>query len=158
MFSMGISLGTLIAFLVGGLLDQVLRLACGVHRARHSRRSSSQIIVHFTLKEPPRGLADNYIDTGAPPSLWETIKTMWGIRVWRYMMFGTGFAGLCNTCSTIWAPSYLTRSFHLTPAEIGAFMSPAIGLGGVVGTFFGGFMVDTSCASAIRAGAPGCRC
>ncbi len=140
-FSMGISLGTLIAFLGGGLLDKYFgwRMAFIVLGVPGILIA---IIAHFTLQEPKRGMADSYVDTGAPPTFFETIKTMWGIRVWRYMMFGTGFAGLCNTCSTVWAPSYLSRSFNLTPAEIGAFMSPAIGLGGVVGTFFGGFMVD----------------
>jgi predicted MFS family arabinose efflux permease len=140
-FASGIPVGTVVAFLAGGNLDAMVGWrnafiivgAPGIVLA---------LIVWFFLKEPVRGAADGFVDTGKAPSLWETIKTLWGIRVWRYMMFGTGFSGTCNVCCTVWAPSYLSRSFGMSAADIGNFTAPALGIGGFIGTMMGGILVD----------------
>jgi MFS family permease len=141
LFSLGIPVGTLIAFLGGGLLDQafgwrVAFLVMGVPGVILA------VLVYFTLREPPRGAADNFIDTGRAPPLMEVVRTLWAIPVYRNMLFGTGFTGLAYIALTTWGPSYLTRSFGLTTAEVGAFLAPAVGLGGMIGTFGGGWLVD----------------
>jgi MFS family permease len=152
LFASGIPIGTLIAFLAGGNLDRVF----GWRAAFFALGIPGLIlaaVVRLTLKEPVRGAADRFVDTGHQPPLWETVRTLWRIGVYRNMMFGTGFTGLCYTCCTTWAPSYLSRSFGLTTAQIGTFMAPAIGVGGMIGTLLGGYMVDRLRMRDVRWGA-----
>lgn len=151
-FSSGIPVGTVVGFLIGGNLDALIGwrnafIVVGVPGLFLS------LLVWFTLREPTRGYADNFVDSGKAPGLIETIKTLWGIRVWRYMMFGTGCSGLCNTCITIWTPSYLSRSFGLSTADIGNFTAPALGIGGFIGTMMGGYLVDRLRVKNVRWGA-----
>ena len=152
LFASGTSVGTVVAFLIGGNLDQVFGwqtafVVVGVPGVVLAA------LVLFTLKEPVRGAADNFVDTGKAPPLWETVKTLWSIKVWRYMMLGTGFSGTCNACCTVWTPSYLSRSFGMSAAEIGNFTAPALGIGGFIGTMLGGYLVDTLRMRNVRWGA-----
>ena len=152
LFASGTSVGTVVAFLIGGNLDQVFGwqtafVVVGVPGVVLAA------LVLFTLQEPVRGAADNFVDTGKAPPLWETVKTLWSIKVWRYMMLGTGFSGTCNACCTVWTPSYLSRSFGMSAAEIGNFTAPALGIGGFIGTMLGGYLVDTLRMRNVRWGA-----
>ena len=140
-FSSGIPVGTVVGFLAGGNLDALI----GWRNAFIAVGVPGLILATITwyfLKEPVRGAADGFVDSGKAPGLLETVKTLWGIRVWRYMMFGTGFSGTCNVCCTVWAPSYLNRSFGMSVADIGNFTAPALGIGGFIGTMAGGILVD----------------
>ena len=99
-------------------------------------------LVWFTVKETPRGAADGFVDPGKPPPFLDVVKILFSIPAFRHCVLGTTFTGLVYTAVTIWAPSYLSRSFGMTAGEIGAWLSPAIGLGGVCGTLFGGWIAD----------------
>jgi len=100
------------------------------------------VLIWFTVKESARGAADGYVDPGKPPPFLHVVKTLFSIPAFRHCVLGTTFTGLVYTAVTIWAPSYLTRSFGMTAGQIGVWLSPAIGLGGMCGALFGGWIAD----------------
>lgn len=100
------------------------------------------LLVWFTVKETPRGYADGYKDPGKPPPLMEVVRYMFTTPSFVHCMLGTTFTGLVYQTLTIWAPSFLSRSFDMTTVQIGLWLSPAIGLGGLGGTMFGGMIAD----------------
>jgi len=140
-YTAGVPLGLLIAFLGGGWISEAFGwrmafVALGLPGLLLA------ILVYFTVKEPPRGGVDGMIDRGAPPPFWTVFKTLFAIPSFRHCCLGTSFTGLVYTCVQTWSPSFLSRSFDMTSGEIGAWLAPAVGLGGVIGTMVGGALAD----------------
>jgi predicted MFS family arabinose efflux permease len=140
-YTAGVPLGLLIAFLGGAWITEAFgwRMAFfalglpGVLLA---------LVVFFTVKETPRGGIDQLTDTGAPPPLWEVFKTLIAIPSFRHCCLATSFTGMVYTCIQTWGPSFLSRSFDMSLAEIGAWIAPIAGLGGMLGTMIGGAVAD----------------
>lgn len=137
----GTPLGSVIAFLAGAWLVEnfswrVAFVALGIPGLLVA------ILAWFTIVETPRGAADGYKDPGKPPPFLHVVKTLISIPAFRHCVLGTTFTGLVYSAVTIWAPSYLARSFGMTASEVGLWLSPAIGIGGMCGALFGGWIAD----------------
>ncbi len=140
-YTAGVPLGLLIAFLGGAWITDVFgwRMAFfalglpGIILA---------LVVFYTVKETPRGGVDGLQDQGAPPPLWEVFKTLIAIPSFRHCCLATSFTGMVYTCIQTWGPSVLSRSFDMTLAEIGTWLAPTVGLGGMLGTMLGGIIAD----------------
>ena len=140
-YAIGIPLGSVLAYLAGGWLTEVFGwrvafVALGLPGLLVA------VLVWFTVRETPRGLADGFTDPGKPPPLLDVIKTLLSIPAFIHCMLGTSFTGLVYTAITTWAPSFLSRSFGMTTGEIGTWLAPSIGIGGMTGTILGGMMAD----------------
>ncbi|MBL8645050.1 MAG: MFS transporter [Rhodospirillaceae bacterium] len=140
-YTAGVPLGLLIAFLAGGWITEAFgwRMAFfalglpGVLLA---------LVVFLTVKETPRGGIDQLVDTGKPPPFWQVFKTLIAIPSFRHCCLGTSFTGMVYTCIQTWGPSYLSRSFEMSIGEIGAWLAPTTGFGGMLGTMIGGALAD----------------
>ncbi|MSO97750.1 MAG: MFS transporter [Rhodospirillaceae bacterium] len=136
-FAAGIPFGLLIAFLGGGWITEyfgwrVAFVALGLPGVILS------IVVLLTVKDTPRGGIEAITDPGKPPPFWTVFKTLFAIPSFRHCCLGTTFTGLVYTCIQTWVPSFLSRSFGMSTGEIGSWLAPAVGLGGLVGTIMGG--------------------
>ena len=140
-YALGIPLGGLCAFFIGGWLNEAVGW-----RATFLIMGVPGLILgalaFFTLRETVRGQADGMTMGEKPPPLREVFKAYWTARSYRFCVFATGFSGFTYGAVTHWAPSFLSRSYDMHSFAIGSWMAPAIGIGGGIGTLLGGRIVD----------------
>ncbi len=141
-FALGPHLGLFLGFLVGGWLNQwygwrVAFLAAGMPGLLLAG------VVHLTLKEPPRGLADGGSPTAIkPPRLGDVCREMWGRPSLRHILAGGALASFVAYGFISWLPAHLARSHGMESGTIGVVLALVVGLAGGVGTFLGGRLAD----------------
>ena len=140
-FAAGVPFGLLFAFVGGGWISDAFgwRMAFFVLGLPGLILS---VVVFFTVRDTPRGGVEGMIDAGKPPPFWTVFKTLFSIPAFRHCCLGTTFTGLVYTCIQTWVPSFLSRSFGMTTTEIGTWLAPAVGLGGLIGTIAGGALAE----------------
>jgi MFS family permease len=122
-FALGVPIGLLIGYLVGGWLDEVVGwrlafLAAGVPGLVVS------LVVAWTLREPPRGHSDGLDASGdAAPTIAEVMRFLWGARSFRHVAVGAALNGFTAYSIVTWAPAFLIRSHGMGTAEAGAWLA-----------------------------------
>jgi len=100
------------------------------------------LLVAFTLKEPPRGLADGKMSTEPAPSLMTVIRYLLSKRTYLHLLAGTTIAGLTfNAVANFVLPFYL-RSFDVSIAVVGAVFGVVSLTSNGLGMLVGGFGFD----------------
>lgn len=96
------------------------------------------ILVHFTLRDPPRRVAD-----ADPPSTADVKAYFVQHRALFAMMF-LGFAGFAviNYSFMVWGPTYFMRVHQLTVAQAGILMGLGFAVFGTAGVLIGGLWAD----------------
>ncbi len=141
-FALGPHLGLFLGFLVGGWLNQwygwrVAFLAAGMPGLLLAG------VVHLTLKEPPRGLADGGSPTAMePPRLAAVWRDMWRRPSLRHILAGGALASFVVYGVISWLPAHLARSHGMESGTIGVVLALIVGLAGGVGTLVGGLLAD----------------
>jgi len=153
-YSLGIPIGIMVGFSVGGWLEQlygwrIAFMAVGVPGLLLA------IIVRLTLREPPRGHADQATPNGyavasgragavkaEQPPLREVAQTMWKRKSFRHLVTAIGIQAIAGYGVLIWVPSFLHRSYHMTSGEVGTALAVILGIGGIIGTAAGGYLAD----------------
>ncbi len=142
-YSVGINLGILVGFLVGGWVSQYYGWRAAFFCVGAPGLIVS-LLVRFTMKEPTRGTADGIATqakTDAPP-IREVFSFLWAQRSFRHIAFGCALAAFGGYASITWLPSFLFRSFHMTAVEIGTSLALIIGFVGGFGTYIAGWLAD----------------
>ncbi|MFO7277463.1 MAG: MFS transporter [Pseudomonadota bacterium] len=99
-------------------------------------------IVWFTLREPPRGLAEGSVSKAKPPRLLEVIRHLWSMQTFRHLLFGSTIAGFAlNAVAHFVLPFYL-RGFGLSIALVGALFGMVAFTSNGIGMLLGGFGFD----------------
>lgn len=140
-FSLGVPLGILVGFAVGGWLDESL----GWRRAFVVVGLPGVVLAAIgaaTLREPPRGHSEGIADDGTGASAREVIGFLWGARSFRHLSVASGLYAFVGYSIVNWAPAYLIRAYGLGTAEIGLWLSLVFGLGGGIGVLLGGVLAD----------------
>jgi len=142
-YATGINFGILLGFLVGGWVSQWYgwRAAFFIVGAPGLLIAA---LVRFTLKEPARGHADGLTAQGAAaaPKIREVFKLLWSQKSFRHLSIGAGLITLNGFAGVNWLPSFLMRSFHMSPGSIGTTLALMIGIIGGAGTFLAGYLAD----------------
>ncbi len=139
LYSTGIYLGLMIAYLSGGMLADTYgwRMAFiivglpGIVFA---------LILRYTVKEPKRG----FYEVGEHPSvpLIDVIKHYKSCKTMVYLSLGGAIASFVGYSTSNFMPAYLSRVHHMSTSEIGIALAITVGLGGGSGMFFSGFVAD----------------
>ena len=140
-YSAGLNVGLLLAFFGGGWIAQHYGwrdafLAAGLPGL------VLVFVVMFMVKEPRRGHADGYDDVHPAPQLFEVARRLWSQRSFRYIMLGASFSAFGGNAGVVFVPSFLARTHHLTPIQIGLLLSLLIGVFGFAGTLLAGVFSD----------------
>ncbi len=142
-FALGVNVGLLIAYLVGGWMSEhfgwrVTFVAVGVPGLVIAA------LVYFTTQEPERGASEEVAsqsDDQAPP--FSAVATrMWRVKSIRHLVAGASVAGFVGYGFVLWMPSFLMRSHGLSPTEVGLTLALMTGIVGGLGTFTAGKLVD----------------
>ena len=143
-YSVGINIGILVGFLMGGWLNEffgwrVAFLAVCVPGLLVA------LILRMTLAEPQRGLSENQVISQAAddaPSFKEVVVKLWSLRTFRHLAFASALVATATYAQINWLPSYLIRTHGMSTGEIGTWLALLAGVLGGIGTFLGGYLAD----------------
>jgi MFS family permease len=100
------------------------------------------LLVAFTLREPPRGLAEGHMSKAEAPSLLAVLRHVWALRTFRHLLFAWCITGVAfNGVAQFVLPFYL-RSFGLPLAVAGALFGAVAFTSNGMGMLLGGFGFD----------------
>lgn len=141
-YNMGVYLGILISFLLGGyLLDEYGWRATMIFMGIPG--ICFAFLIFFSLKEPVRGQLDgNQIEKASAPSIRQVLHTLFTKKTFIYLSIGAGIHTLVGVAFGNWSPSFFYRVHEMTFTEIGTWLALVIGICGSVGTITGGFLAD----------------
>ncbi len=139
-YSMGVYGGILVGYVAGGYLASVFswRVAFivvglpGIVLA---------VLLRMFVKEPPRGLAEARQDH-KPPSIGVVLNLLWTRHSFRHIALGCALHTFVTYGLGNFMPVFLGRVHHMPISEIGTWLGLVAGLGGLTGTFFGGYFSD----------------
>ena len=134
-YSMGIYIGILIAFLIGGYLNQhygwrTAFLFMGVPGIIFS------LLFFVTVKEPEMGATDvRMSSSGKTYSLQTALKLLFSNKIFLYLAIATAQHVFCIYALLNWAPSFLSRLHGMTGLHIGVSLGLIFGVSGAIGTY-----------------------
>ena len=98
------------------------------------------LLMGLTVREPRRGRLDHRNEPRTPRFI-DTMKFMWSQRSAVHVTMGCAVTALWGWGLMYWTPAYLQQTYHLSPGEAGALMSPMHLWGGVLATLFTGWLL-----------------
>jgi MFS family permease len=142
-FGLGIPIGTLAGFALGGIIND----AYGWRHALVIVGAPGLLVallLQRTLREPARGMSDKLEAIGGKPAptFRETLSFLAGRRSLLHLVIGTSLIVFGGYGSQTWIPAFFERSHHLTSGQIGVWLGPSLIVGGVGGTLLGGWLAD----------------
>ena len=140
-YSMGINIGVLLGFLLGGWINEFYgwRMAFivvglpGVALA---------VILRLVVAEPVRGLAEGkQFSDAAPPPFKDTLALLWSRPSFRHLSIACGLHAFITYGAGNFLPSLFLRLHEISTGELGTWLALASVSGGA-GTFLGGYLSD----------------
>lgn len=139
-FSLGIPIGSALGIFFGGWLTahlswQTAFLIVGLAGL------PTALLVRFTIKEPARGAFDAGPTEVAPP-LADTARALATNPSFWLLSFGAASGSILGYGLIFWLPSFFSRTFHLGQGDIALYYGSIVLVGGVAGTWLGGWIGD----------------
>jgi MFS family permease len=100
------------------------------------------ILIRFTLREPPRGFAEQRAVDTKPIPAGQALRYLWNVRSYRHLVLATSIFTLGAIGSGIWIPSFFVRVHEMPNAQVATWLAFIYGGGGVFGSMFGGWLAD----------------
>ena len=140
-YSLGINIGVLFGFLLGGWINEffgwrVAFIVVGVPGILIG------ILIQTTIKEPIRGARDAIEKVEDAVSFKESIKTLWSKKSFRHISLGASCLALIAYGGAIWFAPYMLRNFDIQTGELGTWLALISGILGGAGTLYGGYLAD----------------
>lgn len=139
-FSLGIPIGSALGIFFGGWLASHLSWRAAFLIVGLAGLPTA-FMVKALIPEPKRGGLDAVPDE-APPPLAEAARTLAANPSFWLLSFGAAAGSILGYGLIFWLPSFFSRSFGLTPAQIGWYYGSIVLVGGVAGTWLGGWLGD----------------
>lgn len=142
-FSLGIPIGSALGVFFGGWLATHLDWRSAFIIVGLAGIPAA-LLVRFGIKEPARGLfdsTDGSASAPAPPFL-EVAATLFSKPSFWLLSFGAASGSILGYGLIFWLPSFFSRSFHLSLIEVSWFYGSIVLIGGMAGTWLGGWLGD----------------
>lgn len=139
-YSLGVYGGSLIGLIAGGYLVSELgwRMTFVVVGLPGLLLA---ILVRSFVYEPPRGLAEARSDV-QPATFVSVLKVLWSRKSFPHIALGCALHAFANYGLASFMPIFLTRVHEMPIARIGLVYGFVAGVGGMLGTYGGGFLSD----------------
>lgn len=142
-YGVGINVGILLGFLIGGWVAQIYgwRAAFLVAGAPGLVLAA---VVFLTIREPVRGASDGASATSATaaPPLLQTVRRLFSRASYRHLVIGGTLYSLAAFALLTWSAAFFARTHGMRPGEIGTVMALLLGIVGAAGTFSSGWTAD----------------
>lgn len=140
-FGLGVNFGVMLGYLIGGWVNEWLgwRWAFVIAGAPGLLIA---LLVRYSLTEPPRGHADGITERPPAPPFGDVVRQMWHNSTVRHLLGANVLISFAGYAGIAWAPVYFQRVHGMGTGESGTLLALAIGVGGGIGTFMGGWLAD----------------
>ena len=140
-YAWGIYIGLMFGFLGGGWVRDAFdwRTAFFVAGAPGILIA---FLIRFTIREPRRGAFEGGGDAPEAPPLGEVVRTLAGLRAFRWLVVAACFQSLAGYTILAWTPAFLGRVHGMSGTEIGTTFGLMAGITGALGTTLGGALTD----------------
>ncbi|REJ83832.1 MAG: MFS transporter [Acidobacteria bacterium] len=149
-FAVGVNLGIMLGYLIGGWGNEwldwrwafVLAGAPGLLIA---------LLVRLTIREPPRVVEQPVAPAdadaarakgGGTVSFWSVAATLWRSGILRHTVIAGTVVSFAGYATIAWIPTYFVRVHGQSTGEAGTVLALYLGIGGGIGTFLGGWVAD----------------
>jgi len=140
-YSVGINIGIMLGFLLGGVINQYFgwRTAFFVVGAPGILLA---LWFYFTVSEPERGWSEKkQISTETVP-FGDVLSLIFKQRHLLHISAGAAMSALAGYALLNWTASYYIRVHQISTAEVGAWLAGGVGVIGSLGTFGWGYLCD----------------
>jgi MFS family permease len=139
-YSMGVNIGILFGFLLGGWLNEFFgwRVAFMVVGAPGILLA---IVVRMSLAEPVRGIAERRVASDAVVPFRDVLALLWSRKSFRHMALGAALNAFAAYSSASWTASFMIRTHDMATGELGTWLALISGVG-AIGVFLGGLIAD----------------
>ena len=100
------------------------------------------LVVRFTVRELPRGLSERQVVSIQQYSIRETWRFFASLTTGKRVSLAAALQAFAGYGIATWLPAFFIRVHHMTPGELGQWMSWIFAIGGALGTFAGGWIAD----------------
>ena len=140
-YATSVYIGLFLGFSMGGILESTFGwrqafMLLGVPGIIFS------IIFLLAVKEPPRGYADGVVVTKKQPDFKQSMQLLFSKKTYKYILAASALHSFVGYGFANWIPSFFIRVHEMTVMEVGFWLAISIGIGGGIGAFSGGFIVD----------------
>ena len=143
-YSLGIPIGTLLGMIIGGTLADLMTwrdafVIVGLPGVILA------LVVWFVLKDPRRADAASILRARNPvPALplRAALKEVMGSRAYVLLLCAGSAAAFLSYGKTTWTTIFFQRTHELTPGQVGLWFGLLGGVGGIFGTWLGGYLAD----------------
>ena len=143
-YSLGIPVGSLLGMVIGGLLADYLGwreafVVVGLPGV------TLALVVWFVLKDPRRSDAATILraKTAAPTlPLRQALAEVMGSRAYLLLVCAGSGAAFLSYGKTAWTTIFFQRTHELTAGQTGLWFGIIGGVGGILGTWLGGYLAD----------------
>src|ERR1700712_3267207 len=142
-FSLGIPIGSALGVFFGGWIASHLDWRSAFLIVGLAGLPAA-LLVRLFVPEPVRGGYDSADGAASPPAPpFPAVVAALGRapRFWL-LSFGAASGSILGYGLIFWLPSFFTRSFHLTLTQVGWYYGSIVLVGGVAGTWLGGWIGD----------------
>ena len=99
------------------------------------------LLVRLLVKEPPRGMAEKRRDV-MPPGFFRVMGFLWERKSFRHLAFACALHAFVTYGIGNFMPLFLGRVHGMPILDVGWYYGMIAGIGGLAGTFFGGWASD----------------
>jgi len=139
-FSLGIPIGSALGIFFGGWLVSHLSWRAAFLIVGLAGLPTA-LLVKALVPEPERGRYDDGAAEAAPP-LGRAARELGANPSFWLLSFGAASGSILGYGLIFWLPSFFNRSFGLSPAQVGWYYGSIVLVGGVAGTWLGGWLGD----------------
>lgn len=139
-YNMGISVGIMAGFIVGGWMSQKYGwrsafFVCGIPGV------GLAILLRTTVKEPPRGYSDAGTSDTSHHTLPEVIRHLKSLRSFPFFALAAAMSAFASYGFDLWSAAFLIRVHQMNTGEVGTWLGVMSGIAGL-GFVAGGYWAD----------------